>query len=143
MASNGSGSNSSGTSANKPKVIPQMPNGYADFSVPWSLNMYLNFTYINPGEGVGPAQRTQSLTFNGDFSPTKKWKIGFTSGYDLKQNSLTYTQLNIYRDLHCWEMKVTWVPFGQRQMYMLSINIKSAMLKDVKLSRTRQWYDFQ
>ena len=130
-------------SSGKDKLAAKNLNGYADFSVPWTLNMFLNFTYVNPGEGVGPVQRTQSLTFNGDFSPTKKWKIGFTSGYDINHSTLTYTQLNIYRDLHCWEMKVNWVPFGPRQMYMISINVKSALLKDLKLNRTRQWYDFQ
>ena len=139
----GSSNNGSGSSnSSKVEFASRPPGSYVDFSIPWSLNAFFNYNYSKPST-TAAATETQSLTFNGDFSMTKKWKIGFTSGYDFTANALTYTQLNIYRDLHCWEMKVTWVPFGPREMYMLTINVKSAMLKDLKLTRTRQWYDFQ
>jgi hypothetical protein len=121
--------------------INKNPGAYVDFNIPWSLNMYYNFSYVK--QGVLPMQQTQSLTFNGDVNLTKKWKIGFTSGYDFKFDQFTFTQLNIYRDLHCWEMKITWVPFGPRQSYMVDINVKSAVLQDLRLTRRRDWYDFQ
>jgi len=76
-------------------------------------------------------------------SLTPKWKIGFQSGYDFINKDLTYTSVNIYRDLHCWEMKFNWVPFGFRKMYTIDINVKSAILQDLKLSRRRDWYDLK
>lgn len=121
--------------------INKHPDSYVDFNVPWSLNVYYNFNYTKPG--ILAIQKSQSLTFNGEVSLTQKWKVGFNSGYDFKSDQFTFTQFNIYRDLHCWEMKITWVPFGPRQSYMVNINVKSAVLQDLKLSRRRDWYDFQ
>ena len=67
---------------------------------------------------------TQSLGFNGNIKLTDKWKIGFRSGYDFEK-SLTYTSVDIYRDLHCWEMLFKWIPFGFHQSYNFTIRVKS------------------
>ncbi len=112
---------------------------YVDFSVPWSLNIYYNLNYSKTGI---TKTITQSATFNGDLSVTKKWKISLTSGFDFTSKKLTLTSINIYRDLHCWEMRFNWVPFGFRQSYSVDISVKSAMLKDLKLSRRKDWYDY-
>ena len=130
----------------KAEFAPKTTLTYVDFNVPWSLNMMFNYNYSNSFNnsliGASTITQTKSLIFNGDFSATAKWKVGFTSGFDFTFNQLTYTQLNIYRDLHCWEMRINWVPFGPRQMYMITIKVKSAVLQDLKLNRTRQWYDY-
>ena len=77
----------------------------------------------------------------GDVNLTPKWKIGYTTGYDFKQMDFSYTSLSLYRDLHCWEMSLTWIPFGDRKSYNFSINVKSATLKDLKLTKRRDWQD--
>lgn len=120
--------------------INRHPEAYIDFNVPWSLNIYYNITYSKPQL---VEQVIQSLNFNGDFSLTPKWKIGFNSGYDFKNNDFTYTSVNVYRDLHCWEMRFNWIPFGFRQSYTVDIKVKSSVLQDLKLSRKRDWYDYQ
>ena len=121
------------------KYINEHPDYYVDFSAPWNLYMSYNLRYSKPGlvETV-----TQSLTFSGDVSVTEKWKVGFNSGWDFATNDFTYTSLNIYRDLHCWEMSFNYVPFGFRKSYTLNINVKSSVLQDLKLSRKRDWYDY-
>lgn len=116
------------------------PEAYVDFNVPWGLNFYYNLNYSKPG--LTKAQITQTATFSGDLSLTKNWKISMTSGYDFTNKNLTLTSINIYRDLHCWEMRFIWVPFGFRQSYSLDINVKSSMLKDLKLTRKKDWYDY-
>ena len=72
---------------------------------------------------------------------TEKWKIGFRSGYDFVNKDFTYTSIDIYRDLHCWEMNFNWIPFGFLQSYNFSIKVKSAVLQDLKLTRKREWFD--
>lgn len=116
------------------------PDYYVDFSVPWDLTVYYNLNYSKPGL---KEQVTQSATFSGNVSVTKFWKIGINSGYDFTSNKSTITSVNIYRDLHCWEMRFSWVPFGFRQSFSLDISVKSAMLQDLKLSRRKSWYDYQ
>jgi hypothetical protein len=51
------------------------------------------------------------------------------------------TNIGIRRDLHCWQLSVNWVPFGRYQSYNFSIGVKSGVLRDLKLDRTRSFYD--
>lgn len=113
-------------------------DAYVDFDIPWSLHMDYNFRYTKPFEDHSIIQ---SLRFGGDFSLTPKWKIGFNSGYDFKAKKVTTTNMTIRRDLHCWEMNVSVVPFGRYRSYSFQINIKSAILKDLSYEKQDSWYD--
>ena len=113
--------------------------GYVDFDVPWSLNFDYSFSYSKTLP-VKPIV-TQTIRVSGDLSLTKKWKIGFSSGYDLSTRKATTSSLNVYRDLHCWEMRVVIIPFGTFRSYNFTINVKSALLRDLKYERRNSWYD--
>ena len=73
----------------------------------------------------------QTLNVSGEFNITKKWKVGFTTGYDFVQKTLSYTSLDFYRDMHCWEMSFNWIPTGYRKGWKFTINVKSSTLRDV------------
>lgn len=107
---------------------------YIDFDIPWTLNFAYNVYYSKP---TFESSKTivQTIGVTGDISLTPKWKIGVASGYDFQQHDLSYTSLSIYRDLHCWEMDLQWIPLGPRQSYTFTIKVKSAMLQDLKLIR--------
>ena len=113
-------------------------NDYVDFNIPWSLNMSLDFSYNKPYDVV---TFTKSLRTRGDVSLTEKWKIGFSSGYDFEAMEFTPTSINVFRDLHCWQMRFTVVPFGFRQSYNFTINVKASILKDLKYEKRKSWYD--
>lgn len=113
--------------------------GYVDFKIPWSLTIRYNFNYSKPGL---TSKVTQTLNFNGNISLTPKWKVGLSSGWDFVLNELSYTSLNIYRDLHCWEMRFSLIPFGRHQSYTFGINAKASILKDLKYDRRKDWRDF-
>ena len=121
------------------EYINQNLNQFVDFNVPWSLRFYYNFTYINR---LMEPEVIQSINFNGDLNITKKWKIGFRSGYDLKNQDFTYTSIDIYRDLHCWEMTFNWIPLGFHKSYNFVIKVKSSILQDLKLTKKRGIYDY-
>jgi len=113
-------------------------DNYVDFNVPWTLRIDYMWKYSKPRlESVV----TQTLRFSGDVKLTPKWKIGFSSGYDIEKNDFTYTSIDIYRDLHCWEARFTWIPFGYHQSYNFQINVKSSILKDLKWAKRKSWYD--
>lgn len=115
------------------------PDAYVDFSIPWNLRLNYSFNYSKTGSQ--PSNITQSLQFSGDFSLSEKWKIQFNSGYDFESNQFTQTSVSLNRDLHCWQMSLSWVPFGPFQSYGFNIGIKSSMLQDLKLNRTRSFFD--
>jgi hypothetical protein len=78
---------------------------------------------------------------NGDISLTKKWKVGFSSGYDFFAKDVTLTSLNIVRDLHCWDLTVNWIPFGTYQRYSVLLKVRSSVLQDLRLTKRREFYE--
>lgn len=131
--------------------INQNLEGYVDWNVPWSLNISydfnynLKYTYKNGYWNYDVSKEDkiiQTLSFSGDVNITPKWKFGFRSGFDFESRDLTYTSIDIYRDLHCWEMRFNWIPYGSRQSWNFSINIKSSLLQDLKLDKKKDFRDF-
>jgi hypothetical protein len=113
---------------------------YADFSAPWDLRMDYSLRYNKPNP-VQPAIIVQTLDFNGNVSLTKQWKVGFNSGLDIQKMMVTFTQFNIFRDLHCMQMSLNLIPFGYRQSYMFTLHATSALLKDLKITKQESPYD--
>ncbi|MES2730383.1 MAG: putative LPS assembly protein LptD [Bacteroidota bacterium] len=116
----------------KAKILAN-PNLYVDFNIPWTLNVSYSFNYSK--QGLSKKSVSQALSFNGDVSLTPKWKIGFSSGYDFERKGISYTSVNINRDLHCWQMSLQWAPFGGRPYYSFTLNVKSSLLRDLKLTK--------
>lgn len=115
------------------QFISRDPNMYVPFDVPWALNINYSFNYTK--NGYAESVITQTLNFSGNLSITDKTRIGFNSGYDIKQKEFTVTRLNVGRDLHCWTLNFNWVPFGPRQSYFVEIRVNSQLLKDLKLDK--------
>lgn len=123
---------------------------YVDFDVPWSISLDYTFSFSksysrNPAEGAKHPLSTNTISqmvrINGDFSLTPKWKLGYSTGYDFQQKEVTATSFNISRDLHCWEMTFSCIPFGTHQSYNFQINVRSSLLQDLKLMKKDSWYD--
>src|SRR5690606_25650718 len=114
---------------------------YVDFNIKWSLWVGFNASYINPKyQDQSPAQ-TRNFNFRGTVNPSEKWRVAFSSGYDIMNKEVTFTKIDLYRDLHCWEMSIGWTPFGYAQGYYVNINVKSSMLRDLKISQNRTYYN--
>jgi hypothetical protein len=122
--------------------IKTHPNAYVDFNIPWTLNVSYNIYY---GNNNPPAKSTltQTAAFNGSITLTKKWNLNVSSGYDIIAEKVSLTSISVNRDLHCWQMSFNWIPFGLRQSYTLTINVKSSVLQDLKLTRKGYWQDYQ
>ncbi len=132
-------SSKAGTDAERAD-LSRNPNSYVDFTIPWSLNAGFVFSKTVSGNNT---IINEVLNVSGDLNLTSKWKIGFSTGYDFYKKKVSLTTVDIFRDLHCWEMHFNWIPFGFRQSYNFTINVKSSMLQDLKVNRRRQWYDVQ
>ena len=117
------------------------PSQYMDWNIPWNLGFGYNIAYNkNPGAS---ANVTSAMTIQGDLSLSEKWKIKFNGGYDFMTQKITQSMIGIARDLHCWQMDVSWIPFGRFTSYNVDIRVKSAMLRDLKVSRRRSFFDFR
>ncbi|HQW22200.1 MAG TPA: putative LPS assembly protein LptD [Bacteroidia bacterium] len=119
--------------------INQHPEEFVDFDIPFNMSAGYTLTYTK--RGALNSDVNQSLSFNGDLNLTSYWKIGFNTWYDLSAGKFTNMSLNFYRDLHCWEMRMNWIPFGGQESYNFQINVKSSILQDLKLNKRKDFYD--
>ncbi|MBT3800411.1 MAG: hypothetical protein HOG05_04605 [Bacteroidetes bacterium] len=111
---------------------------YVDFNVPWNLSF--NYTLSYQKLFFEPVIK-QTINVNGGLSLTQKWKLTFRAYYDIANNELTSASFDMHRDLHCWEMSFSWIPFGYRQSYMFTLKVKSPVLKDLKINKEKSFYD--
>ena len=123
-----------------------MMGTYADFSVPWNVSLHYTLSYVSAFDAVRfniNRNLTHSVSISGNFSLTENWKFNFSTGYDFTNKGLSYTSIDIYRDLHCWEMRFNWVPFGYYKSWNFSINIKASSLHDVKYEKRENYQSNQ
>jgi lipopolysaccharide assembly outer membrane protein LptD (OstA) len=122
------------------------PNAYIDWTTPWSFSINYNLTYTTSlayAAFMGIATNTvvHTIGVNGNVNITPKWKVTFSSGWDFVNNKITYTNLSVYRDLHCWEMRFNWIPIGSYKSWNFTINVKAQALKDLKYEKKKDFRD--
>ena len=122
-----------------------MAQTYYDFSLPWNFgfNYAVNYSvsYVNNGTTGYRKNVTQTIGFNGSLNLTPKVGITFQGGYDIKTNKLTTSSISITRDLHCWQMSFSWIPFGYHKSWSFNIGVKAASLSDLKYDKSQSMYD--
>ncbi|MFI3278875.1 MAG: putative LPS assembly protein LptD, partial [Rikenellaceae bacterium] len=122
-----------------------MTQSYYDFSLPWNFgfNYVINYSisYTDNGTTGYEPNITQSVGFNGSLTLTSKMGVTFSGGYDIDANELTTSAVSITRDLHCWQMSFSWVPFGYYRSWNFNIGIKASSLADIKYEKTQSMYD--
>jgi hypothetical protein len=119
--------------AAKLALLNSDPSAYVDFNIPWNMSMNYSFNYSNYYTGTGV---TNTIMLSGDMNITKNWKVQYTTNYDLRKGELSSaTSFGIYRNLHCWDLSMQWLPFGYFKSYTVTLKVKAAILQDLKLTK--------
>ena len=116
------------------------------YDIPWNASFTYNLNVRNFVNSITDRDTTtyiQTAGASGSITFTQNWRVGFNLNYDITNKELSYTSLDIYRDLHCWEMRLSWVPFGPRQSYNFQINVKSSILQDLQYKKQSQPNEFR
>jgi len=97
----------------------------------WSTNISLSYSY----SAANPTNVTKTfwMNTNSTIQFTPNWRVQHNARFDLEEQSLVSQSFSIYRDLHCWEMSLSWTPGGYGQGVYLRINVKSPTLRDLKI----------
>jgi len=114
----------------------EKPSELYNYKVPWDLNLAYAVNYTNTARQNEIS--SHSLMFSGNVDLSPRWTVGASSGYDLKNKGITYTQLRFERDLLSWKLNFSWIPFSTRSSWNFFIGIKSGILKDIKYEQRRQ-----
>lgn len=106
-----------------------------DYSLPWQFqfSLYMESLKLDPTR-----HSTYTSLVNGTarVNLLKNWQFGLTSGYDFQNNKAVFPLLQAYRNLHCWQVGVQWVPFGEFKSYSIQIGLLAPQLKEVKYRTT-------
>lgn len=117
------------------KFIEQDVKDYMEetkkLSIPWTTSLTMNYSF-NRSDINTPVERID-ISARAGLQLTKNWKISWNARFDLTNHDITTQNFSIYRDLHCWEMSFDWQPL--RDYYSFQINIKSSVLKDIKVTK--------
>ena len=101
-------------------------------SIPWSINF--NLDYSLSGSDINNPTERFNVSTRASLQLTTNWKVSWNARFDITTKEILYQNYNIYRDLHCWEMSLGWQP--ERGYYDFRINVKSNVLKDIKLTKS-------
>ena len=110
--------------------------GFYNITIPWDLNLAYSLTYSNISNEKKISNSSVQISANTDLTP--KWKFGVSTGYDMVNKGVTFTQIRIQRDLLSWKMDVNWQPFGANAFWGFFIGIKSSVLSDIKYDKRTQ-----
>lgn len=121
------------------------PGEFVDFSIPWSIDFSYSLrfsrtrSFVNPGKFDKTV--SQDVNWNNSVNLTPKWKIGINGSYNITQKEIGVLSMYLSRDLHCWQMAINMAPVGRYRFFTITINPKSPMLRDIKVNRTRYFFD--
>ena len=116
-----------------------------DIRINYDVRLVTNVEAAAVGETVPDFMHefaAHSLSLSGSYRPTDHWSLNYRTGVDIAKRTAAFTTINAVRDLHCWEMKISWVPFGTTRSYMIGINLKNQQFQQVKAQRRRTAIDF-
>ena len=141
--SKGANQTNEGTDAERQDVLNNLSD-FVDFKIPFTFGYryYLNFSRrYNSQLEKDEIDIVQTFSFDVTANITPRWKFTFAAGYDFTNKKINVTSLRVYRDLHCWDMNFNWYPSGAWRRYEFTIQVKSSVLQDLKLQRTRRSLD--
>lgn len=100
---------------------------------PWDAHLSLHYgeNHSNPDNVIKNIWSSMRM----ELQATKNWRVSYDARWDLNRKRITGSTISLYRDLHCWEGRLTWNPIGYGQGFFLIINVKSMQLKDVKVEK--------
>ncbi len=109
---------------------------YMNPNVPWSINFNYNYSFRRgyqwaSGKQVANNSHTQTLGLSGNLKLTPKLSMQLTTGFDLMALKMTTTQFSATYDLHCFNIRVSWIPNGQWESWTFQISANAAALADL------------
>ena len=124
--------------------ISNNPGEFANFNIPWSINFSYALSYFRERKADYSGYKgsiSQNINWSGTLNLTAKWQIGLNGYYNITTKELGSLSMYLTREMHCWQMAINISPVGKYRFFNISISPKSGILRDLKINRTRYFYD--
>ena len=109
-------------------------------SLSFSYSFNISKQFVGEGRDSIVITRNNLELSRTRFNLTEKWRMDLGRiGYDFVSKSLTYPDLSLYRDLHCWESGFSWQP--RRRTFSFFLRVKPGTLDFLKLPYNRNRVD--
>lgn len=124
--------------------VQNNPGEFADFSIPWSVDLTYSMRFSRGFDPIRKGFKTslsQDINWNASTNLTPRWKLGMTGYYNIKTKELGTITMYLTRELHCWQISINISRSPTYKFFTINISPRSSMLRDLKINRTRYFYD--
>jgi lipopolysaccharide assembly outer membrane protein LptD (OstA) len=110
-----------------------MPDDVYSFTLPWNLSLGVDYNVdmFDPDN----VHRRAGVRAGMSFSFTPSWHVSMNTYYDIINKEVGAPEINVRKDLHCWEMTFNWRPAGLYRSFYFVLRLKSPQLQDIKLEK--------
>ena len=125
------GSRQTGSAADFASTFASPFASYTDqslFRQPFATSDWqLRFSLLLQTDKSNPLERSYDKLLNvaAKVAWSKNWQTGVNTGYDLENGKVFFPMIQLYRDLHCWQMGFQWVPSGVFKGYTFQLALKA------------------
>ncbi len=111
------------------------------FDIPWKISVEHIFSLAsNFNQATFVSKNylpTNTLRLSGDLSFTENWKVASNLLLDLESGKITNFNINMFRNIHCWNVSFNWTPIGTNKNFIISLRGTAAALQNVNLNIRR------
>ncbi|MCW5924562.1 MAG: LPS-assembly protein LptD [Saprospiraceae bacterium] len=131
----------SGPQGGRPTVKDDLLGWFNDFRINYSIGVDRRLIPM----GFAEERDTfvigrHNLSFSGSIPLSSKWSIMIGNiSYDFQSKQLVYPDLGFARDLHCWQLNLSWQPV--RGTYLFTINAKPGTFDFLKIPYRKNNFD--
>lgn len=98
---------------------------------PWDVSAGYRIVHT---QNKAYTSKTQNLTGRASYYLTRNLKATYRGIYNLTNNEFVSQQIELFRNLHCWEARLSWTPTGYRRGFFFKVNIKD--IPDIKVEQS-------
>ncbi|MCH1546704.1 MAG: hypothetical protein L7S51_01945 [Candidatus Marinimicrobia bacterium] len=86
---------------------------------------------------INPDNKIENFWLNSNTSinVTSNWKLNYNARFNLINKNIVRHNLTLYREIDCWEFFVDWTPNGYAKGLYFRLNLKSDILRDLKVEQ--------
>lgn len=108
------------------------------FDIPWKVSVDHILTYNLNSDPAKYSSRkyvpNNTISLNGDVSFTENWKLSARMLVDATSGKVSNINLNLYRNIHCWNVAFTWTPIGTNKSFFLTLRGNAAALQNANIT---------